>query len=44
MAKFFQRMGTTKLYFLIQINIISVQAEVEEPTLLTVVWVRGPEI
>jgi hypothetical protein len=44
MAKYFQRLGSLKLNFLIQINIASIVADVSEPTLLSVVWVRGPAI
>jgi hypothetical protein len=35
-------MGTTKVNFLVQIKIISIEAKVKEPTIFTVIWKRGP--
>ena len=42
MAKYFQRIGATKVNFLIQIKILSIEAKVMAPTVLSVVWTRGP--
>jgi hypothetical protein len=42
MAKYFQRLGTTKANFLVQIKIIAIEADVKEHTMLSVQWIRGP--
>lgn len=42
MAKYFQRMGTVKVNFLVQIKINSIEADVKDTTTLTVIWKRGP--
>lgn len=42
MAKYFQRLGTSKYNFLVQIKLVSFQADVKEPMSLSILWVRGP--
>jgi hypothetical protein len=42
MAKYFQRLGSQKVNFMISVKIISIQAEVKEPTALSLIWKRGP--
>ena len=42
MAKYFQRFGSDKKDFVINVRIVQLEANVHEKTFFSVVWKRGP--
>jgi hypothetical protein len=44
MAKYFQRLGTEKLDFMITARLISFQANVKAKTYFQIQWIRGPQV